>query len=153
MIFRCTFVFSSLGNSLFNCNLKHAVDIIFHYDILMLSQTTLQTGVSGTVCVLDDEPRTTGRHCGHVDPSLCLSRKASFSIAVMIQPESGPVCLLGTEFQKKICWEILVAGSEQGIEAGQVGLRLVTKSDRMTTVAKEWNIGSVSIADGRCVVP
>lgn len=114
-----------------------------------LSRRAEQTGISGTVCVLDDEPRTTGRHCGQIDPSLCLSQKVSFSIAVLIQPESGPVCLLGTEFQKKICWEILVAGSEQGIEAGQVGLRLVTKGDRMTIVAKEWNIGSASVADGR----
>lgn len=70
----------------------------------------------------------------------------------MIQPESGPVCLLGTEFQKRICWEILVAGSEQGIEAGQVGLRLITKGERQTTVAKEWSIGAASIADGRCVL-
>lgn len=67
----------------------------------------------------------------------------------MIQPESGPVCLLGTEFQKKVCWEILVAGSEQGIEAGQVGLRLITKGDRQTTVTKEWSISAASIADGR----
>lgn len=67
----------------------------------------------------------------------------------MIQPESGPVCLLGTEFQQKICWEILVAGAEQGIEAGQVGLRLITKGDRQTTVAKEWSISATCIADGR----
>lgn len=70
-------------------------------------------------------------------------------MAVMIQPESGPVCLLGTEFQKQVCWEILVAGSEQGIEAGQVGLRLITKGDGQTTVSKEWNIGAACIADGR----
>jgi hypothetical protein len=56
---------------------------------------------------------------------------------------------LGTEFQKKECWEILVAGAEQGIEAGQVGLRLITKGDRQTTVAKEWSISATSIADGR----
>lgn len=67
----------------------------------------------------------------------------------MIQPESGPVCLLGTEYEKKLCWEILVAGSEQGIEAGQVGLRLISKGDRLTTVAKECSIGSASITDGR----
>lgn len=115
---------------------------------VQLSRRAEQTGISGTFCVLDDEPRTTGRHCGQIDPILCRSRKVSVSIAVMMLPESGPVCLLGTEFEKT-CWEILVAGSEQGIEAGQVGLRLVTKGDRMTTVAKEWNIGSSSIADGR----
>jgi len=69
----------------------------------------------------------------------------------MIQPESGPVCLLGTEFQKKVCWEVLVAGSEQGIEAGQVGVRLITKGDRQTIVAKEWSISATSIADGRFV--
>ncbi|KAK4492216.1 hypothetical protein RD792_003016 [Penstemon davidsonii] len=114
-----------------------------------LSQRALQTGLAGAVCVLDDEPTTSGRHCGQIDPSLCHSQKVSFSVAVMIQPESGPVCLLGTEFQRKICWEILVAGSEQGIEAGQVGLRLITKGDRQTTVAKEWSISSSSIADGR----
>ncbi|KAL9386177.1 hypothetical protein Peur_019301 [Populus x canadensis] len=114
-----------------------------------LARRALQTGVTGSVCVLDDEPTTSGRHCGEIDPSVCQSRKVSFSIAVMIQPESGPVCLLGTEFQKKECWEILVAGAEQGIEAGQVGLRLITKGDRQTTVAKEWSISATSIADGR----
>ncbi|XP_057422027.1 calpain-type cysteine protease DEK1-like isoform X3 [Lotus japonicus] len=114
-----------------------------------LARRALQTGVTGAICVLDDEPTASGRHCGPIDSSLCQSQKISFSIALMIQPESGPICLLGTEFQKKVCWEILVAGSEQGIEAGQVGLRLITKGDRHTTVAKEWSIGATSIADGR----
>lgn len=114
-----------------------------------LARRALQTGINGAVCVLDDEPTTSGRHCGQIDPSTCQSQKVSISIAVMIQPESGPVCLLGTEFQKKVCWEILVAGSEQGIEAGQVGLRLITKGDRQTTVAKDWSISATSIADGR----
>ncbi|KAE8705679.1 Calpain-type cysteine protease DEK1 [Hibiscus syriacus] len=113
-----------------------------------LARRAVQTGISGAACILDDEPTTSGRHCGQIDPSMCQSQKVSFSIAVMIQPESGPVCLLGTEFQKKVCWEILVAGSEQGIEAGQVGLRLITKSDRQTIVAKEWSISATSIADG-----
>ncbi|KAJ4808103.1 Calpain protease [Rhynchospora pubera] len=108
-----------------------------------------QTRIEGTVCVLDDEPRTTGRDCGEIDLKLCGTSKVSFSVAVMVQPDSGPVCLLGTEFEKKMCWEILIAGAEQGMEAGQVGLRLVTKGQRLTTVAKEWNIGSTSIADGR----
>ena len=72
-------------------------------------------------------------------------------MAALIQPESGPVCLFGTEYQKKICWEFLVAGSEQGIEAGQVGLRLITKGDRQSTVTKEWSISATSIADGRSV--
>ncbi|KAH1115482.1 hypothetical protein J1N35_008860 [Gossypium stocksii] len=114
-----------------------------------LARRAVQTGLCGAVCILDDEPTTSGRHCGQIDPSMCQSQKVSFSVAVMIQPESGPVCLLGTEFQKKVCWEILVAGSEQGIEAGQVGLRLITKGDRQTTVAKEWSISATSIADGR----
>ncbi|GAV75559.1 Peptidase_C2 domain-containing protein/Laminin_G_3 domain-containing protein [Cephalotus follicularis] len=114
-----------------------------------LARRALQTGIAGAVCVLDDEPTTSGRHCGQMDISICRSQKVSFSVAAMIQPESGPVCLLGTEFQKKVCWEILVAGSEQGIEAGQVGLRLITKGDRQTTVAKEWSISATSIADGR----
>ncbi|XP_065878809.1 calpain-type cysteine protease DEK1 [Euphorbia lathyris] len=114
-----------------------------------LARRALQTGITGAICILDDEPTTSGRHCGEVDPSICQTRKVSFSIAVMIQPESGPVCLLGTEFQKKVCWEMLVAGAEQGIEAGQVGLRLITKGDRQTTVAKEWSISVTSIADGR----
>ncbi|KAI4344843.1 hypothetical protein L6164_012030 [Bauhinia variegata] len=114
-----------------------------------LARRALQTGVTGAVCIIDDEPTASGRHCGSIDPSLCQSQKISFSVALMIQPESGPVCLLGTEFQKKLCWEILVAGSEQGIEAGQVGLRLITKGDRQTTVAKEWSISATSIADGR----
>ncbi|XP_010257664.1 PREDICTED: calpain-type cysteine protease DEK1 [Nelumbo nucifera] len=114
-----------------------------------LARRAQQTGVPGAICILDDEPLAGGRHCGKIDSSICLSKKVSFSIAVMIQPESGPVCLLGTEYQKKVCWEILVAGSEQGIEAGQVGLRLVTKGDRQTTVAKEWSVGATCIADGR----
>lgn len=46
-----------------------------------------------------------------------------------------------------------MAGSEQGIEAGQVGLRLITQSDRQTTVAKEWSISATSIADGRFEFP
>lgn len=112
----------------------------------------LQTGISGAICVLDDEPTTSGRHCGQIDLSVCRSHKVSFSVTVMIQPESGPVCLLGTEFMKKQCWEILVAGAEQGIEAGQVGLRLITKGDRQTTIAKEWIIGAASIADGRSAI-
>ncbi|XAR62905.1 Calpain-3 [Bertholletia excelsa] len=120
-----------------------------HIRASQLSRRALQTGITGAVCVLDDEPTTIGRHCGQIDPNICSSQKVSFSIAVTIQPESGPVCLLGTEFQKKVCWEILVAGSEQGIEAGQVGLRLITKGDRQTTVAKEWSISATSIADGR----
>ncbi|KAJ7980590.1 calpain-type cysteine protease DEK1 [Quillaja saponaria] len=114
-----------------------------------LAQRALQTRVTGAICILDDEPTPSGRHCGSVDPILCQSQKISFSVSLMIQPESGPVCLLGTEFQKKVCWEILVAGSEQGIEAGQVGLRLITKGDRQTTVAKEWSVSATSIADGR----
>nr|GMD14906.1 calpain-type cysteine protease DEK1 [Ipomoea batatas] len=114
-----------------------------------LSRRALQTGLSGAVCILDDEPTTSGRHCGPIDLSVCQSQKISISIAVMVQLESGPVCLLGSELQKKICWEFLVAGSEQGIEAGQVGLRLITKGDRQTTVSKEWSIGASNIADGR----
>ncbi|XP_044505430.1 calpain-type cysteine protease DEK1-like isoform X1 [Mangifera indica] len=113
-----------------------------------LARRALQTGITGAVCVLDDEPTTSGRHCGQIDQSISQSKRVSFSIAVMIQPESGPVCLLGTESQKKICWEILVAGAEQGIEAGQVGLRLITKGDRQT-IAKDWSISATSIADGR----
>lgn len=114
-----------------------------------LSHRAQKTGIAGAICVLDDEPTTSGRHCGQIDLSICKSQKVSFSIAVSIQPESGPVCLLGTEFQKKVCWEILVAGAEQGMEAGQVGLRLITKGGRQTTVAKEWSISATSIADGR----
>ncbi|KAJ4971714.1 hypothetical protein NE237_004813 [Protea cynaroides] len=120
-----------------------------HIRMAQLARRAVQTGVPGAVCVLDDEPQVGGRHCGQIDPSICQSQKVTFSITVTIQPESGPVCLLGTEFQRRVCWEILVAGSEQGIEAGQVGLRLVTKGDNQSTVAKDWNIGATSIADGR----
>lgn len=123
--------------------------IALHIRKAQLARRAEQTSIPGAVCVLDDEPRSTGRHCGEIDLCLCQSQRVSFSIAVMVQPVSGPVCLFGTEFEKKVCWEILVAGSEQGMEAGQVGLRLVTKGERMTTVAKEWNIGASSIADGR----
>ncbi|PHT29273.1 Calpain-type cysteine protease DEK1 [Capsicum baccatum] len=112
-----------------------------------LSCRALQTGLAGAVCILDDEPTTRGRQCGEIDPTVCQCQKISCSLAVMVQPESGPVCLFGTEFQKNICWEFLVAGSDQGIEAGQVGLRLITKTDKQTTV-KEWIISATSIADG-----
>uniref|UniRef100_A0A0D3BN76 Calpain catalytic domain-containing protein n=1 Tax=Brassica oleracea var. oleracea TaxID=109376 RepID=A0A0D3BN76_BRAOL len=107
------------------------------------------TGIAGAVCVLDDEPMISGKHCGQMDASVCQSQKISFSITAMIQPDSGPVCLFGTEYQKQVCWEILVAGSEQGIEAGLVGLRLITKGEKQTTVAREWYIGATSITDGR----
>ncbi|PHT61444.1 Calpain-type cysteine protease DEK1 [Capsicum annuum] len=113
-----------------------------------LSRRVLQTGLAGAVCILDDEPTTSGRQCGQIDPTVCQCQKISCSLAVMVQPESGPVCLFGTEFQKNIFWEFLVAGSEQGIEAGQVGFRLVTKTEKQTTV-KEWSISATSIADGR----
>ncbi|EPS66151.1 phytocalpain [Genlisea aurea] len=124
---------------------------LFIFDGIFLNRAFLimQTGLSGAVCILDDEPTTSGRNFGEIDPSLCHSQKVTFSTAVMIQPDSGPVCLLGTEFQQRVCWEILVAGSEQGIEAGQVGLRLITKGDKHTFVAKEWTISSSSVADGR----
>ncbi|PHT25934.1 Calpain-type cysteine protease DEK1 [Capsicum baccatum] len=82
------------------------------------SMENLKTGLAGAVCILDDEPTTSGRQCGQIDPT------------------------------KNICWEFLVAGSEQGIEAGQVRLRLITKTDKQTTV-KEWSISATSIADGR----
>ncbi|KAH0895228.1 LOW QUALITY PROTEIN: hypothetical protein HID58_057657, partial [Brassica napus] len=107
------------------------------------------TGIAGAVCVLDDEPMISGKHCGQMYASVCQSQKISFSITAMIQPDSGPVCLFGTEYQKQVCWEILVAGSEQGIEAGLVGLRLITKGEKQTTVAREWYIGATSITDGR----
>ncbi|PHU01721.1 Calpain-type cysteine protease DEK1 [Capsicum chinense] len=96
------------------------------------------TGLAGAVCILDDEPTTSGRQCGQIDPIVCQCQKISCSLAVMVQPESGPVCLFGTEFQKNICWEFLVVGSEQGIEAGQVGLRLITKTDKQTTNTSRW---------------
>ncbi|PHT97403.1 Calpain-type cysteine protease DEK1 [Capsicum chinense] len=110
-------------------------------------ESSLKTGLPGAVCILDDEPTTSGRQCGQIDPTVTC-QKISCSLAVMVQPESGPVCLFGTEIQKNICWEFLLAGSEQGIEAGQVGLRLITKTDKQTTV-KEWSISATSIADGR----
>lgn len=117
--------------------------------VKLTKKSYYQTGISGAVCVLDDEPMISGKHCGQMDSSVCQSQKISISITAMIQSDSGPVCLFGTEFQKKVCWEILVAGSEQGIEAGQVGLRLITKGERQTTVAREWYIGATSITDGR----
>ncbi|CAM6110257.1 unnamed protein product [Calypogeia fissa] len=108
-----------------------------------------QAGVQGAQCIIDDEPRSGPRPCGVLDPSLCGSRKVTFSAAIVVQPESGPVCLLGSEAQQRICWEILIAGAEQGLEAGQVGLRLVVKGAGQTTSVKVWNIGSTCLADGR----
>lgn len=113
------------------------------------AQRAQQTGVHGTVCVMDNEPRNSGRCCGLIDPSVCGSQKVSFSAAVMIQPDSGPVCILGVEAHNKKCLEFLVAGAEQGLEAGQVGLRLVSKGAGQSTHNREWFIGHTCVADGR----
>ncbi|KAM3271156.1 hypothetical protein P3S67_029359 [Capsicum chacoense] len=58
-----------------------------------LSCRALQTGLAGAVCILDDEPTTSGRQCGQIDPTVCQCQKISCSLAIMVQPESGPVCL------------------------------------------------------------
>ncbi|KAJ7531630.1 hypothetical protein O6H91_14G051800 [Diphasiastrum complanatum] len=108
-----------------------------------------QTGVPGTVCVIDDEPRVGGRPCGDIDHTVCGSKRVTFSAAIVVQPDSGPVCIFGTESRQQICWEILIAGAEQGLEAGQVGLRLVLKGSGQTTIVKERTIGNTCIADGR----
>ncbi|KAL3697653.1 hypothetical protein R1sor_011729 [Riccia sorocarpa] len=108
-----------------------------------------ETGVAGAYCIVDDEPRSVPRPCGVLDTSLCGSRKISFSAAVLVQPESGPICLMGSESQQHICWEIFIAGAEEGLEAGQVGLRLVVKGAGQTTSVKDWNIGNTCIHDGR----
>ncbi|KAL2644549.1 hypothetical protein R1flu_012136 [Riccia fluitans] len=108
-----------------------------------------ETGVSGAYCIIDDEPRSVPRPCGVLDPSLCGSRKVTFSAAVLVQPESGPICLMGSEAQQRICWEIFIAGAEEGLEAGQVGLRLVVKGAGQTTSVKDWNIGNTCLHDGR----
>lgn len=99
--------------------------------------------------MMDNEPRNSGRCCGLIDPSVCGSQKVSFSAAVMIQPDSGPVCILGVEAHNKKCLEFLVAGAEQGLEAGQVGLRLVSKGAGQSTHNREWFIGHTCVADGR----
>ncbi|VFR02446.1 unnamed protein product [Cuscuta campestris] len=46
-----------------------------------LSRRALQNGLSGAVCILDDEPTSSGRHCGPVDLSVCCSNRVSVSIA------------------------------------------------------------------------
>lgn len=112
----------------------------------------MQTGVEGAVCVVDDEPRTGGRSCGPVHLSLCGSRRVTISAAIVVQPESGPVYMFGSESREQICWEVYIAGAEQGLEAGQIGLRLV-RGAAQTSTLREWNIGGTSIADGRCVAP
>jgi hypothetical protein len=108
-----------------------------------------QIGVQGAVCIMDDEPRSVGRPCGPIDPAVCGSWKVTFSAAVRIQPDSGPVCVLGTEAHNQKCWEFLIAGVEQGLEAGQIGLRLVVKGAGQTTYNREWFIGTTCITDGR----
>jgi hypothetical protein len=80
---------------------------------------------------------------------VCGSWKVTFSAAVMIQPDSGPICILGAEALNHKCWEFLIAGAEQGLEAGQIGLRLVLKGASQTTYNREWFIGTTCIADGR----
>jgi hypothetical protein len=99
--------------------------------------------------VMDNEPRGVGRSCGPIDATVCGSWKVTFSAAVMIQPDSGPICILGAEALNHKCWEFLIAGAEQGLEAGQIGLRLVLKGARQTTYNREWFIGTTCIADGR----
>jgi len=117
--------------------------------IAQRAQRAQQSGVQGTVCVIDDEPRSIGRSCGPIDPAVCGSQKVTFSAAVMVQADSGPVCVLGSEAHEQTCWEFLVAGAEQGLEAGQVGIRLVVKGAGQTTFNREWFVGTTCIADGR----
>lgn len=116
---------------------------------LMPDLYLFQIGVQGAVCIMDDEPRSVGRPCGPIDPAVCGSWKVTFSAAVRIQPDSGPVCVLGTEAHNQKCWEFLIAGVEQGLEAGQIGLRLVVKGAGQTTYNREWFIGTTCITDGR----
>lgn len=99
--------------------------------------------------MMDDEPRSVGRACGPIDPAICGSWKVTFSAAINVQPDSGPVCVLGAEASNQKCWEFLIAGAEQGLEAGQIGLRLVVKGAGQTTSNREWFIGNTCIADGR----
>ncbi|KAG6548076.1 hypothetical protein Mapa_010510 [Marchantia paleacea] len=119
------------------------------YFVAQRARRAQETGVAGAQCIIDDEPRSVPRPCGVLDPSLCGRRKVTFSAAVLVQPESGPICLMGSEAQQRICWEIFIAGAEEGLEAGQVGLRLVVKGAGQTTSVKDWNIGNTCLHDGR----
>ncbi|BFI07497.1 calpain-type cysteine protease DEK1 [Marchantia polymorpha subsp. ruderalis] len=136
------------GDVLFDDS-KAGEDILRRIFLAQRARRAQETGVPGTQCIIDDEPRSGPRPCGVLDSSVCGSRKVTFSAAVLVQPESGPICLLGSETRQLICWEILIAGAEQGLEAGQVGLRLVVKGSGQTTSAREWNIGNTCLADGR----
>jgi hypothetical protein len=109
----------------------------------------LQTGVEGAVCILDAEPQSEGRCCGIMDPSVCGSPRVTFSAAIQVEVESGPVCLLGTERHGQFCLEIFVSGANLAFDGGQVGLRLVMKGDKQTMITRSWNIGTHNLADGR----
>lgn len=108
-----------------------------------------KTGVEGAVCILDAEPHSEGRCCGVMDPSICGGPRVTFSAAVQVEVESGPVCLLGTEKHGQFCLEIFVSGANLAFDGGQVGLRLVMKGDKQTMITRSWNIGTHNLADGR----
>lgn len=108
-----------------------------------------QTGVEGAICIIDAEPQSEGRACGAIDPSVCGSPRVSFSAAVLMEVGSGPVCLLGTETHNYFCLEIFIAGADLAFDGGQVGLRLVMKGEKQTTITRCWNIGTHNLADGR----
>eukprot|EP00250_Pteridium_aquilinum_P020316 c24782_g3_i2 orf=517-6945(-) len=108
-----------------------------------------KTGVEGAVCILDAEPHNEGRCCGVMDPSVCGGPRVTFSAAVQVEVESGPVCLLGTEKHGQICLEIFVSGANLAFDGGQVGLRLVMRGDKQTMITRSWNIGTHNLADGR----
>ncbi|MCO5606609.1 hypothetical protein L7F22_060797 [Adiantum nelumboides] len=108
-----------------------------------------KTGVEGAVCIVDAEPLSEGRCCGVMEPSVCGGSKVTFSAAVQVEVESGPVCLLGTEKHGQYCLEIFVSGANLAFDGGQVGLRLVLKGDKQTMITRSWNIGTHNLADGR----
>ncbi|KAH6559054.1 hypothetical protein KP509_1Z029900 [Ceratopteris richardii] len=108
-----------------------------------------KTGVEGAVCIIDAEPLNEGRCCGNMDPSVCSSTKVTFSAAVQVEVESGPVCLLGTEKHGQYCLEIFISGANLAFDGGQVGLRLVLRGDKQTMITRCWNVGTHNLADGR----
>ena len=62
----------------------------------------------------------------------------SFSAAVMIQLDSGQVCILGVKAYNQKCWGFLVAGAEQCLGAGMFNCGLYLKELVRRRVIVHW---------------
>ncbi|XP_042400347.1 calpain-type cysteine protease DEK1-like [Zingiber officinale] len=89
------------------------------------------------------------------DPSVMRDRAGNF-----VLPQAIVMKLRDRLRNEEVAADLFLCGTKNGltycrIEAGQVGLRLVSKGDRLTTIASEWSIGfaCITIAKDEYVHP